>query len=184
MAHLDVGHGGRSLGKKRARAGEQSRLFDLIVGRHGPDRNHSIRAAVRRNLADPGETGHARQVNERRRGGEPKLHERDQTLPARQHLRSIPTRREERERLIERGRPVEIEGAGDHERAPDTEPPCERASWIRRHTASFVSGSSWTRTPNGRSASSTAPAMAAGAGIDAPSPAAFCPSVVKGDGTE
>ena len=51
-----------------------------------------------------------------------------------------------------------------------------------RHTDSGVSGRSQTFTPNGLSASSTALAMAAGEGIAAPSPAAFWPKDVNGEG--
>jgi len=55
--------------------------------------------------------------------------------------------------------------------------------FIRRQTTSGLSGRSVTRTPRGDRASSTALAIAAGEGMDAPSPAAFCPNVVKGEGT-
>ena len=54
---------------------------------------------------------------------------------------------------------------------------------INCQTRSGDSGRCRTFTPSGVSASSTALAIAAGDGIAAPSPAAFCPSVVNGSGT-
>src|SRR5262252_5404493 len=57
-----------------------------------------------------------------------------------------------------------------------------RASSIKRSTVDGPSGARVTRTSNGRSASSTALAIAAGGEIAPPSPMPLMPSGFRGDG--
>src|SRR5687767_11929703 len=79
--------------------------------------------------------------------------------------------------IAEQPRGIILEGCRDHDQCFS-----EPLPFARRQTTSGVSGRSLILTPKGASASSTALAMAAGEGIAAPSPAAFWPSDVNGDG--
>src|ERR1041385_8077239 len=142
------------------------RALDLAVRRERADVN---RAA---GLSDIIQIADAVQIDHVFRLRQTKLHERHQALPAGENFHVVFVIRQQLHRFLERGRREIFEAGRNH----------RRASWMRFHTRSGESGRSRTLTPSGLSASSTALAMAAGEGIAAPSPAAFCPSVVKGDG--
>src|SRR5262249_18338682 len=74
-----------------------------------------------------------------------------------------------------------VEGDRLHVRS-STPPVLARALSMRLSTADGPSGARVTRTSNGRSASSTALAIAAGGEIAPPSPMPLMPSGFRGDG--
>src|SRR5919108_1712698 len=153
---------------------EQVGIFHLRVGHHRADDD------VISVFDDRVKPGNAANIDDVARLGEAHLHQREQALAAAENLDIVSVCGKKIHSLVDRARRAIFERRGNH--YSEILRPLDSASCIRRHTVSGVSGKSRTFIANGLSASSTALAMAAGDGMAAPSPAAFWPSGVKGEG--
>ena len=90
-----------------------------------------------------GQVGHAADVDEHRRLGEPQLHQRQQAVPAGEELGVVPCSPSSSIASSTRLGDLVVERCGDHDRAS-----C--ASWIARHTRSGVAGRHDVRARRGR----------------------------------
>src|SRR5262249_51185715 len=138
---------------------------------HGKD-------AVRR--ANVVELGGTVQIDDDPRARQAHVQHRDEALSAGQHLRLVAVLRQDFGGALRRLGQHVVERDRLHVRSPPALLP--RAFSMRPSTADGPSGARVTRTSNGRSASSTALAIAAGGEIAPPSPMPLMPSGFRGDG--
>src|SRR5262249_47366704 len=124
------------------------------------------RVAVLANLTQHAD---ARDVDERLRRREAQLHQRQQRVPAREHLRLLAARLEQLHRLVDARRTAQRELGRDHDAPP----------WPKPQTRSGWSGMSMWSTP---SASQTEFTTAALAAIVPASPMPLTPSGLTGVG--
>ena len=131
-------------------------------------------------LADAGQAGNARDVDQPIGLAQPQLHQRHEAVTAGDELAAAGT--EFRDRIVEGRRTLVAERDGDHDRPPWATDGADDAELIRRHSFSGRSIMSMCFTPSGLSASTAAETML---GVDPSVPASptpFAPSGFTGVG--
>lgn len=100
------------MGEHRYLGRQELRRLQVPVAGEGTDRDVLAGISHVRELAQTPD------VDEHGRHGEPQLHEGKQRVTTRQHLCVVAMRGEKAEGLVDRRRPLVVEGSRDHTRAP------------------------------------------------------------------
>ena len=148
VADRDVTHVAQGLRQQRhGRRGDLARQLDVALSGHRPDQQAAV---VHLDAVEPGDPV---DVDQNRRPGQPEVHQRDEALPAREHLRVGAVLSEQRHRL------PDVAGSGVSDgRWLHCDPSSVRA-WaarIRSSRRGGVTGNRVTVTPRSLSASSIA----------------------------
>src|SRR2546430_132395 len=166
MTNLRISDFRRRLRDHRTRLPQQRGRGDVVVD--GP-RADLDRVAL---LADARKIGYPRDADQQSGLAQTQLHQRHETVAARDELRLAIRRAELRQRVVERGGAAVFECRRYHDRPP----------WMIRHSFSGRSIMSTCLTPNSLSASTTA-ATTLGVEPSVPaSPTPFAPSGFTGVG--
>src|SRR5712692_1468165 len=172
VTYLNVANLSSALGQQRANFSQPVGSFQVIMSGHRSNANLSTF------LSNVGEVVDAADVDQDLRCRQPKLHCRNQAVPACEYLCIVGMFGKQCDSFIDRLRRQVIKLCWNHLSLS-----CFQFTLlIIRQTFSGLMGMSRWRTPNGESASTMAPTIAGVAPIVPASPIPFTPSGFTGDG--
>src|SRR5690606_15722017 len=126
--------------------------------------------------------GHAADVDQHGRHGQPQLHDRQQRGAAGQPLGRVPALPEQLDGLVDRRGPLVVERSRGHGAPSPSPAEPDRGCWAASHARPGVAGMAMSVMPNGESASTMALTTAGAAPMVPASPMPLTPSGFVGLG--